>query len=130
MPVFNLPRKIEIVLHDDNGGRRVAVAERARGRSSNLAHWDLALSHDPGGRTWPASFDGNAILDAMGALIEQKDSEYHTQRGRSQMLPDRNVPVDEAGALMRQNITTHSGRQVAFGKAAAAAARARSQGED
>jgi hypothetical protein len=136
VPTFEQPRKIEIVLYDDQGNKRIAVAQRAHGRSASLAHWDLVLGH-PSGRTWPASFDGNAVLDAMGALIEQKDNEYHTQRGRSQMLPDRNVPVDEAGALMRQNITTHSGQQVAFGKAAvafgkaaAAAARARSQGED
>ena len=124
MPTFNPPRKIEIVLYDDQGHRRIAVAERARGRSSNLPHWDLALSHDPGGRTWPASFDGSNVLDAMGALIEQKDGEYHTRSGHA--IRDRVTSVRDDGTLSGSSITRRQG----FGRVAAAAARARTGGND
>jgi hypothetical protein len=41
------------------------------------------------------------------------------------MLGDRNVPVDDNGDLTRANITDTKGRQIAFGRAAAAAARER-----
>lgn len=109
MPTFNAPRKIEIILYDDDGvSKRVAIAERARGRSSNLPHWDLALQHLPSGRSWPADFNGSNIIDALGELIEQKDSEYHQSRalGRAPhpMLADRNVPVNDGGDLTRAMI--------------------------
>ena len=126
MPTFNAPRRVEIILHDDAGGKRIAVALRAQGRSSNLPHWDLALTHDPSGRTWPASFDGNAILDALSELVERKDGEYHTRSGHAKQ--DRVTSVRDDGTFSRADITTS--RQASFGRAAAAAARARSGGND
>jgi hypothetical protein len=102
MPTFNAPRKVEIILYDDDGSKRVAIAERAHGRS-NLPHWDLALQHQPSGRSWPADFNGSNIVDALTELIERKDHEYHASRGRAPhpMLADRNVPVNDAGDLTR-----------------------------
>ena len=133
MPAFTQPRRIEIVLVDDDGTQRSAVATRPYGRNANLPHWDMRLMH-PSGEHWPASFDGNAVLDALGELIERKEHRYNESRSRGHraqgMLADRNVPIDDSGAFTRANITDTKGRQVAFGRAAAAAARARSGGSD
>jgi hypothetical protein len=124
MPVFNPPRKVQVILTDDNGHARVAVAERMRG-NSNQAHWNLTLHHDPSGRSWPADFHGSNVLDALGELIERKDHEYHTHNGRAPnpMMPDRNVSVRETGHDTRAPVTTLNGRPVSFGRAAAARAR-------
>jgi hypothetical protein len=129
MPTFTPPRRVEIILTDDEGGRRVAVAERDRGYTSQ-PHWTLALQH-PSGRAWPADFNGNNVIDALGELIDRKDHEYHTARGRGAppaMQPDRNVPVRDDGSLSRADIMAQQGKRVGFGAAAAAASRARSEG--
>jgi hypothetical protein len=123
MPTFNAPRKVEIILYDDAGGRRIAVAERTRGYASQ-PHWRMALTHDTTGRSWPADFNGNAIIDALGSLVEQKEIEYHTRSGYAKH--DRVVSVRDDGTMSGANITKRQG----FGRAAAAAARARTGGED
>src|SRR5215510_7928701 len=130
MPTYASPRRVEIVLVDDDGSKRVAVAERHRG-NTNLPRWDLALNH-PSGRSWPGTFSGANVGDALFEFLARKEGEYYQERGRGHRpqpnYPDRNAPVDEAGAIMRANITTQRGNQVAFGRAAAAAARERNGG--
>jgi len=116
MPTFNAPRKVEVILTDDSGHRRIAVAERARGYN-NLPHWGLALHHEPTGRSWPGSFDGAAIIDALGELIERKDHEYHTRSGQAKQ--DRVVSVRDDGTMSGSDIMPRQG----FGRAAAALAR-------
>jgi hypothetical protein len=117
MPTFNSPRKAELILTYDNGARSVTVAERARGNHSNLPHWDLAHHHQPSGQTWPGTFNGNAIIDAMGELCERKAHVFHTHSGHP--LRDKAVPVRDDGSLSTANITRRQG----FGRAAAARAR-------
>jgi hypothetical protein len=124
MPVFDPPRKVQIILTDDAGRARVAVAERMRG-NSQTAHWNLTLMHDPSGRSWPADFHGSNILDALGELIERKDHEFFRHNGRAPnpMLPDRNVSVRETGHDTRAPVTTYSGKPVSFARIGAARAR-------
>ncbi|CCE11728.1 hypothetical protein BRAS3843_770026 [Bradyrhizobium sp. STM 3843] len=114
-----------MILFDDDGGKRVAVANRPTSRTSNMPHWDMALHHLPSGRTWPADFNGNNVLDALAELVERKDHEYFAASARPRMQNDRNVPIDDLGNPTRADLTTYNGKRVGFGKAAAEAARSR-----
>jgi hypothetical protein len=126
MPTYSAPRKVEVILYDDDGSKRIAVAERDRGYS-NLPRWNMALGH-PSGRSWPAQFSGSNIGDALFELLARKEDEYYQERGRGHRpqpgLPDRNVPIRDDGSFSRADLTDTKGRPIAFGKAAAADARA------
>jgi hypothetical protein len=66
MPTYGTPRKVEIILTDDDGTKRVATATKLWG-NSNQPHWDMRLQH-PSGTIWPADYGGGNILDALGEI--------------------------------------------------------------
>jgi hypothetical protein len=107
MPSYTTPRVVEIILHDDDGTKRHAVATKRLGNNSNVAHWDLSLRH-PSGESWPAQYSGGGIIDAMAELVERKEFEFNRSRSRGHkphpMLPDRNVPINDGGNPMRADV--------------------------
>lgn len=108
------PERFEIRAIDSNGRARVAVATR----ESNAFNWDMRLTH-PSGRHWPASYHGEAVLDALGALIESKHPEYVAEKGRGYRQepamrdPNHRLPEsgDEAPIVRtdRYNVPTRRG---------------------
>jgi hypothetical protein len=68
----------KIIGEDSDGSRRVATATRVPGSQER---WDLRLTH-PSGRNWNASFNGPNVLDALGALVNDKNVEYVQERSR------------------------------------------------
>ena len=131
MPSFAQPRRVTISMIDDDGAERVVIASRPYGRSANLPHWDLRLQH-PSGQHWPGSFDGGNILDAMGEMLVRKEHVYNESRNRGHRVPqmraDRNISIgDDGNPIGGADLVTHQGHRVAFGRAAAAAARAQSE---
>jgi hypothetical protein len=68
----------KIIGEDTDGSRRVATATRIPGTQER---WELQLTH-PSGRNWSASFNGPNVLDALGALVNDKNVEYVQERSR------------------------------------------------
>jgi hypothetical protein len=68
----------KIIGEDSDGSRRVATATRVPGSQER---WDLQLTH-PSGRNWNASFNGPNVLDALGALVNDKNVEYVQEKAR------------------------------------------------
>jgi hypothetical protein len=106
MSTYGAPKKVEIILTDDDGSERRVTATR---RYSNTMEpqWDLRTQH-PSGMNWSWSYSGHPVLDAAATALERKEPEYHASKGRGHkphpMLPDRNIPINEAGDPTRATI--------------------------
>ena len=92
-----IPERFELRGVDTNGRERVATATR---ESGNFA-WNLRLEH-PSGRNWSGSYRGEAVLDALGELMNSKNTEYLQERGRGyrqepKQLYDPSVSLPETG---------------------------------
>jgi len=81
---------------DSNGRERVATATKHQGDFN----WQLKLQH-PSGMQWQGSYHGTHVIDALGKLVNDKDSEYAAERGRGYKPEpgsrDTSVRVDELG---------------------------------
>jgi hypothetical protein len=117
MPNYGAPKKVEIILYDDDGTSRRVIAERQH-RNTNVPQWSMRVVH-PSGSNWPADFVGHEILDAASAALERKESTYYQSRARGHRphpdLPDHNIPIDDAGNAMRANIRMNE-RDHRFGR--------------
>lgn len=84
----------ELVHLDENGQKRVCVAEKPVGENQ----WSLTLKH-PDGMSWPAVKTGNTgILDAMMDFVAQKDTHYQEAKRRNyekrrESQPDRTLSI-------------------------------------
>ena len=94
---------------DSNGRERVATATKHQGDFN----WQLKLQH-PSGMQWQGSYHGTHVIDALGKLVNDKDSEYAAERGRG-YRPEpasryAHVPVDDRGNDIGARITKHAWR--------------------
>lgn len=71
------PEVFQIIGRDVDGSKRVATATKTDGHN----RWSLRLEH-PSGRHWDGQFYGANVLDALGELLNDKDSEYRQERAR------------------------------------------------
>jgi hypothetical protein len=100
MPVFrsSSPERFELVGTEPSGRRRVVVAEKF----PDDFNWKMRLIH-PSGQTWPATFHGPNVLDAMAELLASKDVEFKQDASRGDRPPaeakDTNVRVYDDGSL-------------------------------
>ena len=72
------PETFRIIGQDSDGGTRVAEATKVPGQTSR---WDLRLTHQSG-RNWQATFHGPNVLDALGELMNSKNSEFLQEKAR------------------------------------------------
>jgi hypothetical protein len=94
------PEVFELTRIDSDGRKTVCTATRT-GRTDQ---WVLNLSH-PSGQSWSRHAYGSNVLDHVGGMFESRESDYREARRRGHQIPirlsvDRNVRVDEAGAVM------------------------------
>lgn len=101
----SIPEVFKIVGRDTDGRERVATATR---QDSQQPRWSLKLTH-PSGRTWDGDFHGPNVLDALGELLNSKETEYKQARAAGhrpdRMLRDPNVRVDNFGDDIQAPIT-------------------------
>lgn len=107
------PEVFKIIGEDSDGSRRVAVATRVPGSQER---WELQLTH-PSGRNWSAVFNGPNVLDALGALVNDKNVEYRQERARGHKpeppMYDHNRRLPDVGdhtpIFMNQRDTRYTG---------------------
>ncbi|MEH2547131.1 hypothetical protein V1283_003776 [Bradyrhizobium sp. AZCC 2262] len=80
----SIPQSFTITGRDADGRTRTAIATREHGDFN----WNMRLRH-PSGRSWDATYHGEAVLDALGELITSKDTEYKQDKGRGDRLPQQ-----------------------------------------
>jgi hypothetical protein len=89
----------KIIGEDSDGSRRVATATRVPGSQER---WELQLTH-PSGRNWNASFNGPNVLDALGALVNDKNVEYVQEKARGHKpepkMRDMNRQIPDTGDI-------------------------------
>jgi hypothetical protein len=104
-----VPEVWKISSVDHNGRERVATATKHQGDFN----WKLQLRH-PSGTTWQGTYHGTHVIDALGKLVNDKDSDYASERGRGYRPEpgsrDTSVRVDEQGNNLTAPITKHAWR--------------------
>jgi hypothetical protein len=73
----SIPEEFKIVGRDTSGRERVATARREPG----AFNWNMNLQH-PSGRSWQATYHGEAVIDALGELLCSKDGEFKQDKAR------------------------------------------------
>jgi hypothetical protein len=132
MPSYQRPQDTITSTWTDDEGRQCTYQVVRDGPT----HWTATGQH-PSGKVYKGSFVGTkneAAVELFKMSVNCQD-DYRQERARghrlhSNMQSDRNVPVYDNGAFTRASITTYDGKPVTFGRAAAAAARARAQGRE
>jgi hypothetical protein len=106
MPRYEDPRVIEVIEHYDDGSKRHGTVTRRRSNTS-MSQWSGALVH-PTERFEIAGY-GNG-MDRLREAMDLKEPRFQESRARghrphSNMLPDHNVRIDDAGNSMRADVT-------------------------